>query len=397
MSQRVIVAGAGPVGLVTATYLAEHGVPVTLLEAEPSLPENLRASTFHPPTLDLLDRFGATQRLIAMGLKAPKFQYRTREGGRFAEFDFGVLDGETRHPYRVQCEQYKLNGVLLERLKTHGSADIRFATALTGVEARDDGVTAIVDNKGRTERIDGRYLVGAEGARSVVRESLGIAFEGFTWPERFLVVSTPYPFEDHFKDLTLVNYVADPDEWFFLLRVPGMWRVMFPTPAAESDEQVMDDVTIQRRLSRVLPRSSPYEVLHRTLYRVHQRVAASYRKGPCFLAGDAAHINNPLGGMGMNGGIHDGFNLAEKLAAVCFGQKDDAHLDLYERQRRPIALEYVNTITIRNKRNLETRDPAEQAAFRTTMGEAAADPEKARAYLRQVSMIASLKKAASVQ
>src|ERR1700704_6028696 len=128
MSQRVIVAGAGPVGLVTATYLAEHGIPVTVLEAEASLPENLRASTFHPPTLDLLDRFGATKRLIAMGLKAPRFQYRTREGGRFAEFDFGVLEDETRHPYRVQCEQYKLNGVLLERLNTFPHANIRFSS-----------------------------------------------------------------------------------------------------------------------------------------------------------------------------------------------------------------------------------------------------------------------------
>jgi 3-(3-hydroxy-phenyl)propionate hydroxylase len=394
MSKRVIVAGAGPVGLVTATYLAEHGVPVTVLEAEPNLPENLRASTFHPPTLDLLDRFGATERLIAMGLKAPKFQYRTRAGGRFAEFDFGVLAGETKHPYRVQCEQYKLNGVLLERLKTFPNAEIRFSAALTGVEARDDGVTATIEGG---ERIDGRYLVGAEGARSVVRESLGIAFEGFTWPERFLVVSTPFPFEEHFRDLTLVNYVADPEEWFFLLKVPGMWRVMFPTPASESDDEVMEDTSIQRRLNRVLPQSAPYPVLHRTLYRVHQRVAAAYRKGPCFLAGDAAHINNPLGGMGMNGGIHDGFNIAEKLVAVLRGGKDDSHLDLYERQRRPIALEYVNTITIRNKRNLETSDAAERHSFQTAMREAAADSEKARAYLRQVSMIASLQKAAAVQ
>lgn len=394
MSKRVIVAGAGPVGLVTATYLAEHGVLVTVLEAEPSLPENLRASTFHPPTLDLLDRFGATERLIAMGLKAPKFQYRTRAGGRFAEFDFGVLAGETKHPYRVQCEQYKLNGVLLERLKTFPNAEIRFSAALTGVEARDDGVTATIEGG---ERIDGRYLVGAEGARSVVRESLGIAFEGFTWPERFLVVSTPFPFEEHFRDLTFVNYVADPEEWFFLLKVPGMWRVMFPTPASESDDEVMDDASIQRRLNRVLPQSAPYPVLHRTLYRVHQRVAASYRKGPCFLAGDAAHINNPLGGMGMNGGIHDGFNIAEKLVAVLRGGKDDSHLDLYERQRRPIALEYVNTITIRNKRNLETADTTERESFQTAMRDAASDPAKARTYLRQVSMIASLQKAAAVQ
>ncbi|HEX9464789.1 MAG TPA: NAD(P)/FAD-dependent oxidoreductase [Alphaproteobacteria bacterium] len=396
MSERVVVAGAGPTGLVTALCLAEHGIPVIVLEAEPALPENLRASTFHPPTLDMLDRFDATERLIAMGLVAPRFQYRTRHGGCFAEFDFEVLRDETRHPYRVQCEQYKLNAVLLERLTRSATADIRFKTSLIGVEAQGECPVAVVQQGGRTERIDARYVVGAEGARSVVREAMGIAFEGFTWPERFLVASTPFPFEEHFKDLTQVNYIADPDEWFFLLRVSDMWRTMIPTRAEESDEAVLSDEQVQRRLNRIVPMAAPYPVTHRTLYRVHQRVAAAYRKGPCFLVGDAAHINNPLGGMGMNGGVHDAFNLAEKLTAVWHGEKDETYLDLYERQRRPVALEYVNTITIRNKRNLEARDPDEQRRFQDSMRAAAADPEKARAYLRQVSMIASLEKAASV-
>jgi 3-(3-hydroxy-phenyl)propionate hydroxylase len=143
----------------------------------------------------------------------------------------------------------------------------------------------------------------------------------------------------------------------------------------------------------VFRKSTPYELKHRTLYSVHQRVAARYRHGRCFLAGDAAHLNNPLGGMGMNGGIHDGFNIAEKLAAALKGESAESELERYEKQRRPIALEYVNTITIANKRNLETRDPGEQRRWRENMTRIAADPALAREYLLKISMIASLRNA----
>ncbi len=190
-----------------------------------------------------------------------------------------------------------------------------------------------------------------------MREALGIRLEGFTWPERFLVASTPFDFAAVIPRLCDVSYFADPEEWFFLLRVPGVWRAMFPVRAEESDAEVLSEASIQRRLQRVHALQTDYEIRHRTLYSVHQRVAQAYRRGRCFLAGDAAHLNNPLGGMGMNGGIHDGFSIAEKLAAVMRGTAAESELDRYERQRRPVALEYVNTITIANKRNLEARDP----------------------------------------
>src|SRR5215211_7365789 len=124
----VLIAGAGPVGLAAANVLAAAGVPVTVLEAEPRLPQNLRASTFQPPTLDLLARFGATEKLIEMGRIARKVQYRDRAGW-MAELDFGVLAGDTQHPYRVQCEQYKLNQVLAARLDS-----LRFGAEVTDVQ-----------------------------------------------------------------------------------------------------------------------------------------------------------------------------------------------------------------------------------------------------------------------
>ena len=384
----VLIAGAGPVGLAAANVLADAGIELTLLEAEPRLPENLRASTFQPPTLDMLARFGATQRLIDMGRVAPKLQYRDRAGW-VAEFDFGAIAGETRHPYRVQCEQFKLNQVLAARLARKDCARMELGAEVTGVEQDGSGVTVTV---GTGRKLRGEWLIGADGGRSRVREALGIPLEGFTWPERFLVASTPFDFAAVIERLCDVSYFADPQEWFFLLRVPGVWRAMFPVRPEESDAEVLSDASIQRRLRRVFLQANDYEIRHRTLYSVHQRVARSYRSGRCFLAGDAAHLNNPLGGMGMNGGIHDGFSIAEKLAAVIRGAAAESELDRYERQRRPVALEYVNTITIANKRNLEARDPEEHRRWKDEMTRNSADPRLAREYLLKISMIASLRR-----
>ena len=391
----VLIAGAGPVGLVAANCLADAGVPVTVFEAEPRLPENLRASTFQPPTLDMLARFGASQRLIGMGRIARRMQYRDR-GGWVAEFDFGVLADATAHPYRVQCEQFRLNGVLAERLAAMPHARIEFSSPVVAVEQSAEAVSVTVDGPDGRRSVAGTWLIGADGGRSRVREALGVPLEGFTWPERFLVASTRFEFAEVMPGLSDVSYFADPEEWFFLLRVVGVWRAMFPTRAEERDADLLADEGIERRLQRVWAKAAPYEIVHRTLYPVHQRIATAYRNGRAFLAGDAAHLNNPLGGMGMNGGIHDAFSLADTLARVARGETDPAELDRYERSRRPVALEYVNTISTANKRNLETRDPEHQRRWREEMTRAANDPKLAREYLLRVSMIASLRKAEGV-
>jgi len=388
----VLIAGAGPVGLAAANVLADAGVAVTVLESEPRLPENLRASTFQPPTLDMLAKLGAARRLIEMGRVAPKVQYRDRAGW-LAEFDFGAIADQTAHPFRVQCEQYKLNQVLAARLMHFPHARLEYSSEVTAVEQDERSVTVTAGAR----KVKGAWLIGADGGRSRVREALGIALGGFTWPERFLVASTPFDFAAVLPNLCDVSYFADPVEWFFLLRVRDVWRVMFPTRPEESDEEVLSDEVIEARLQRVFKKAGRYQIEHRTLYSVHQRVAETYRKGRVFLAGDAAHLNNPLGGMGMNGGIHDAFNLAEKLAAVIKEGKPVAELERYERQRRPIALEYVNTITIANKRNLETRDPQEQRRWRDEMTRTASDSRLAREYLLKISMLASLRKAAAAE
>ncbi|MDB5634454.1 MAG: hypothetical protein JWR49_3309 [Tardiphaga sp.] len=392
IEDRVLIAGAGPVGLVAAAQLVKQGIAVTVLEAGNELGSESRASTFHPPTLDMLHELGVADDLIAEGLKAPKLQYRSKKDGVIAQFDFGEIADKTGHPYRVQSEQFKLTRLLLAKLRDESLFRIEFGARVEDVQQDDDGVRVSVRGNDAQSVRTGKWLIGADGARSEVRRALGVEFEGFTWPERFLVLSTPFDFDAAIPDLVSVNYVADPDCWQFLLRIPGMWRVMFPVPQEVSDEAATSPEFGQAMLSRVVA-GGKFHIAHTTLYRVHQRVAKQFRVGRSFLVGDAAHINNPLGGMGMNGGIHDSVNLTARLADVHHGMAHDSDLDRYDLQRRLVTLESVQTQTIQNKRDLEAKDEADQAAFRERLRGIAADPEARKTYLQRVSMISSLKRA----
>lgn len=393
----VLIAGAGPVGLVCALTLATAGVQVTVFERALSAPEDLRASTFHPPTLDMLARFGISDDLLPQGLVARYTQQRDRQEGLIAEFDMSLLTGLTQHPYRLQCEQWKLNKLLLDRLAKFPHATVLPGASLQSVEQSHGSVEVKVDINGELQSFKGDYLIGADGAWSSVRQSLGIEFEGFTYPERFLVVSTGFEFADHFPKLSYVNYVSDPQEWCVLLRVPTLWRVLFPTQPEESDAAVLTDESIQARLQNLLPQVRPYQTVHRTLYKVHQRVAKEFRRGRVLLAGDAAHINNPLGGMGMNGGVHDAFNLADKLVDILVNGAEEALLDRYERQRRSVAIEYINANTARNKKNIEERDPEARRTTHNELRAIAGNPDAARDYLRKTSMIDALERAEAIK
>jgi 3-(3-hydroxy-phenyl)propionate hydroxylase len=296
----------------------------------------------------------------------------------------------------VQSEQFKLTRILHEGLSGNDKFRIEFGAKVCGVEQDSHGVRVQVNINGRNEVRSGRWLIGADGARSEVRRSLGIEFEGFTWPERFLVLSTPFDFDAVMPDLVSVNYVADPECWHFLLRVPGVWRVMFPVGKDVSDEAATAPEFGQSLLSRIVPGTPKFEVTHTTLYRVHQRVAKQFRLGRAFLAGDAAHINNPLGGMGMNGGIHDAVNLTSRLAAVYNNESNQADLDRYDLQRRLVTIESVQSQTIQNKRDLEAQSEEDQKAFRDRLRSIASDRDERRRYLERVSMIASLRRAAEL-
>ena len=389
----VIIAGAGPVGCTIALYLVQQDIPVILLEADSDLPEDLRASTFHPPTLDLLDQLGVTDKLIAQGLLVHDYQYRDRRTNEVAKFDFTTLKDETKHPYRLQCEQFKMTRTVVEMLKDYPKATVHFDTKLKGYRRIGDTVRVLCFQNGEEVLMEGSYLIGTDGANSVVRQSSGLKFEGLTYPERFLVVSTTYPFEDFFEDLSFVNYVSDPDEWCVLLKTLSLWRVLIPTDPAATPDELLSDSFIEERLQRLAPKDAPYEIAHRTLYRVHQRVAETYRpEKNVLLAGDAAHINNPLGGMGMNGGLHDAFNLAEKLTQIIKHNGDeDLLLDLYDRQRRGICVDFIQKHTLKNKALMEATDVDIQTSRQKEFMKASSDPVLKKAFLLRTSMIDCLK------
>ncbi|WP_108484479.1 FAD-dependent oxidoreductase [Oceaniglobus ichthyenteri] len=390
-TNRVLVAGAGPVGLVATVALLARGIPVTLLEASPELPIDLRASTFHPPTLDFLATLDLAAPLIERGLKCPIWQFRDRKAGVIADFDLGLLADETDHPYRLQCEQWKLTEHARERVEAHPDGIFLRDFEVTEVAQDGDHVTVTGTRPdGSIEQVRGRYLIGADGARSVVRKQLPVNFEGMTIPEIFLSMSTPFRYDKAMEGLANIAYITDPTEWLVLLRTPTLWRVLLPTDPNQSDEQILDPATIEARLQQVLPQPQPYEIEHKTAYRVHERVADKYVHGRIFLAGDAAHLNNPLGGMGMNGGIHDAMNLTDKLAQVWQGADPDL-MGRYERQRRKVAIETVQAQALRNRTVLNETDPAKRAAYHDELRKTVADPVAHKAYVMKSSMLQSLR------
>jgi 3-(3-hydroxy-phenyl)propionate hydroxylase len=395
IDDRILIVGAGPVGLTCAYSLALAGIPVTVLEREPDVPHDLRATTWHPPTLDFMDDLGVAEHLIANGHCAPTWQQRIKETGERAVFDLGLLHGETRHPYRLQCEQVHAVRFLTERLLEIDASSVRFGASVSAVDQDDVGVAATVDEMGEQSVISARYLVGADGAHSIVRKSLGLGFAGKTY-ETLLLVATigDFPFEDHHEGLSDVNYVWSDEGNFSLLRVPGKWRSGIRPKPGRSPEDSLTDAAIQDHFNAIVPRAETYDVQARGMYRVHQRVTTKFCVGRVALAGDAAHLNSPNGGMGMNCGIHDAVNLADKLKRMWQG--GDQLLDLYDRQRRPVATTYVNEHADKNHRRMQVRDKEERRTILSEMKQVTADPDKAKAFLMRSSMIAGVREAAAI-
>jgi 3-(3-hydroxy-phenyl)propionate hydroxylase len=396
----ILITGAGPVGVIAALALTRQGFDVEVFEAEERVNDNPRAATTHAATLEILEDLGLLDEVIRRGLIEPKFRIWDRASCELiVEFDFGALKSDTRYPFVVQCEQHKLANMTIDRLTESGHASVHFSSRLVNFEQFDDRVEAEVETAAGTRRIVGSYLIGCDGGRSTVRKTLGIEFEGYTHPERFLVLTTPFSFDTVYAQCSR-NYFSDADEWCALFKVSGddgkgLWRVLFPTRAGETDTQALDDEAVQRRLQNLFPKAGDYPVAHRNIYNVHQRVAAAFRKGRVFLAGDSAHVNNPLGGLGLNFGIHDAVELASLLGQVMRGTAPDGILDGYDQRRRPLNIEYVQQQTIANKKRLEEKDPAVRARNNAALRATAADPTAHRAYLLRASLIESRRKIAS--
>lgn len=396
----VLIAGGGPVGLFCALLLGRRGVAVRVFDVNAQLQVDPRAATTHPATLEVLNEAGLVEDMKHAGLVAPIFQFWDRPSGELvAEFDHAALTGDTAFPYVIQCEQFKTARIILERLRAMPNVEVLFDHDVVGV-AQDAFGLRVTVRAGDTERVHtGGYLIGADGGRSVVRKQSGIAFEGFTYPENFLVLTTPFDFLEH-RGYCHRSYFADPEEWCNCFKVaadgpPGLWRTVFPTDPEATDAELLSDAATQARLQKFFPSTRPYDIVHRNLYKTHQRVAATFRKGRVLLAGDSAHVNNSIGGMGLNGGLQDAANLAEKLVAVLGGAPEE-QLDLYSLQRRTASVEFVQQQSIANKKRLEARDPQQRKDNLDELRAIAADPARTRDFLLRASMITMQRRAASI-
>jgi len=399
-ADRVIVVGAGPVGLVSALGLAVQDIPVLVLESQPTLFKDLRAGSFHPPSLEVLEPLGVTQKLLETGIIVPRWQFRDRAEGVVGVFELSLLKDETPYPFRLHLEQHKLTPMIHAMLGRIPHAAVRFSARVVGIEQADRCVTVRVETPDGMEDLEARWVVGADGGHSSVRKSCGIEFEGYTYPERFSLVSTPF-------DLGAIGYsetayIAHPDDWCAVFHLPdegppGLWRFLYGCRPDETEEQALSDEVVQTRLQAFIPRDQAYETRHRTIYRVHQRVANTFRAGRVLIAGDAAHLNNPIGGFGMNAGLQDAANLTQKLGAVWRGEADAGLLDRYVRQRRTANIEYVQEASVRNKRTLEERDPVLRRQRLEEYRRAAQTPALAKEILMKSSMIASMRRANAIQ
>lgn len=395
---RVLIAGGGPVGLLCAWLLGRQGIPVRLFDNNDGLQADPRAATTHPATLDLLAEAGLSDEMARVGLVAPIFQFWDRPTNRLvAQFDHALLASDTKHPFVVQCEQFKTSGVLLRRLQRLANVEVWFSHEVIDVRQTTARVSIDVRGAGGVSTHSGAYLIGADGGRSAVRKRSDIAFDGFTWPERFIVLTTPFDFEAE-RGYCYRSYFAEPGAWCNCFKVsadgpPGLWRTVYPTEPSQDDASLMSGAGAQARMQRFFPDARPYEIVHRNLYITHQRVASTFRKGRVLLAGDAAHVNNPIGGMGLNGGIQDAVNLSGKLIEVMLTAGPDKLLDLYDLQRRTVAIEFVQEQSIANKKRLEESDPAVRQKNLGELSRIAADPARARQFLLRTAMIASQRRA----
>lgn len=399
--QPILVAGGGPVGLIAALALARQGLAVHVFEAESEVNEAPRAATTQAATLEMLGELGLVDQVIRRGLVEPRFRTWNRSTGSLvAEFDFGILKNDTPYPFAVQCEQHKLAHLAIERLREFPHATLEFSARVSAVSQSSDAVEVAVETAAGKRMVRGSYLIGADGGRSTVRKSLGIAFEGYTHPERFLILTTPFDIGARFPGCTR-NYLSDPQDWCAFFKVSGddgagLWRVLSSAGLDRTEAELFDREAVEDRLQKFLPKDGRYDVIHRNLYNVHQRVAASFRSGRVFLAGDAAHVNNPLGGLGLNFGIHDAIELAGLLGRVLRREASDHTLDEYDRHRRPLNIEFVQQQTIANKKRMEEKDPAARARNFEELAATAADPVAHRAYLLRASLIDSVRQRAAV-
>lgn len=357
----VIVVGAGPVGLIVALKIARSGIPVLVLECEPEIVRWPRAIVYHAPTVQMLDRLGLLDELKVAGILKQDYQFRTVTGEILAAPNMSVLTPQdTPYPFNLHMPQHELARVILENLLQLPGTQIRWNARVTGLAQDGNGATVTVDDNGETREIHCRYVVGADGGRSTVRQLCGLSFEGYTHPERLVSTNLRYDFEA--RGFARANFVLDPVHWAVIVIADrhGLWRITYGEDSALPEEAISERLVEHYRA--LLPDRDPYKLEAFAPFRVHERCASSFRAGRVLLAGDAAHVCNPFGGLGLTSGLLDGDLLGDALPAVIHGKAPEDLLDRYAAERRRVYLEVTGPTAAENKRRMQESDPTKKKA-----------------------------------
>lgn len=386
----VLIVGAGPVGLLAANALVEKSIEIYICDKLNAPVEELRASTFHPPTLDLLEPLGLTSAVLENGLKSPEWQIRFHDTGDRVVFDLSVLKADTNHPYRVQCEQAHLAAAARAKLGREG-IEVNYGCQVEDIVDKGAFVETTLMSGGVRFRIRSRYLIGADGAQSIVRGHVTTTFPGHTYPETTILATTDFPFENHLEGLSNINYVWWEKGTFSLLKLPDLWRCSLYPDSEETLEEALEEAAIRRKLSRITPEAAACNINVIRPYRVHMKITDEFCRNRIVLAGDAAHLNSPSGGMGMNGGIHDALMLSDALE-LSLRANDETALPRYAAARRATALEDILQAADRNRSRMQEKEPGKRRDIFNELKAITEQTETARSYLLKTSMIEGLRK-----
>jgi 3-(3-hydroxy-phenyl)propionate hydroxylase/6-hydroxy-3-succinoylpyridine 3-monooxygenase len=333
----VIVVGGGPTGFVTALGLAQAGVNVCVIEADDTINDSPRACVYHWSMLDGLERLGIREEAERIGYTKDDYLWFVKRTGERLPYDLKVLSKVTRFPYNIQLGQERLAEICRARLAAMPNATVRFSTPLTTLAQDDDSVRVRVEGEDGVEYLQAKYLVGADGAGSLVRKTVGLSFDGMTWPERFVATNLHHDFESggYWQSTMVID-----EEWgavIVKITREGLWRCTYMEDAALPEATFMERIPEAYR--HLLPGTGGYTLDRASPYKMHQRCAETFRKGRVLLAGDAAHVTNPTGGFGLTTGLFDAYALWPTLAAVILEDADPALLDTWAEERRRVFLD----------------------------------------------------------